>query len=287
MNVKRSKQIKNVLESLYSRYNRIELVKPDPLQFVHRYKGNNDMELAGFFAAGLAYGRVSQIEISLNRLLDIMSLSPFEFVMKFDENSREKLSGFKHRFTSGTDIAVLCELFRKVLEAEGSLGNYFLEFYRQDDETVVPSLSRFVRGLLAEHKKLKGEPAGKGVKYLLSDPAGGSACKRLNLFLRWMVRRDDIDVGIWKGVDKRKLIVPVDVHIARLSRILGFHNRNSADLKTSIEITRGFREICPDDPVKYDFALSRIGITENCTGKISEQCKCCKLLELCIEKEKE
>lgn len=286
MKINRQKRIKGILEDLYSKYNRLELVKPDPLQFVHRYDDPGDMELAGFFAAGLAYGRVRQIEVSVNRLLEIMAPSPYEFIMNFDKRSRAKLADFKHRFTSGEDIADLCEVFRDVISEYGSVGGYFLKFYNGGDENILPALSGFVKGLLERYKQRAGCPAGRGLRYLLSDPAGGSACKRLNLFLRWMVRKDDIDVGIWTGIDRKKLIVPVDVHIARLTRILGFHDRNQADLKTGIEITGSFRRICPGDPVKYDFALSRIGITENCTGRISDRCKCCKMLGLCLENQK-
>jgi uncharacterized protein (TIGR02757 family) len=286
MKANRQERTKQMLEELYSRYNRLELVKPDPLQFVHRYVNPPDMELAGFFAAGLAYGRVQQIEISVNRLLEIMSPSPYEFILNFNEHSRAKLADFRHRFTGGEDIADLCGVFREVLSEYPSLGDYFLKFYNDDDETILPSLSGFVRGLLDKYTRRTGNPPRRGMKYLLSDPADGSACKRLNLFLRWMVRKDDIDVGIWTGIDKGKLIVPVDVHIARLTRILGFHERNQADLKTGVEITDSFRRICPADPVKYDFALSRIGITENCTGKINDRCKHCKMLELCLERGK-
>jgi uncharacterized protein (TIGR02757 family) len=118
----------------------------------------------------------------------------------------------------------------------------------------------------------------------LASPARGGAAKRLNLFLRWMVRKDDVDAGLWRGVDKSKLVVPVDVHIGRLSKILGFHSRSSVTLKTAIDITRNFAEIEPADPVKYDFALSRIGILENCTGQHVAGCDACELLSWCIKR---
>jgi uncharacterized protein (TIGR02757 family) len=122
----------------------------------------------------------------------------------------------------------------------------------------------------------------RGFQFLLASPANGSVCKRLNMFLRWMVRRDDVDPGLWKSIDKSKLIVPVDVHMARLCKILGLYKRKTITLKAAVEITESFKLIEPADPVKYDFALSRIGIIENCTGKIRPSCKICHLHELCL-----
>jgi uncharacterized protein (TIGR02757 family) len=120
-----------------------------------------------------------------------------------------------------------------------------------------------------------------GLKYLLVSPDGGSACKRLNLFLRWMVRDDDVDTGLWKSIDKTKLIVPVDIHMSRLCKILGLYDRRTVSLPAAIEITESFAEIEPADPVKYDFALSRIGIIENCNGRRRKGCEFCELFGFC------
>ena len=128
--------------------------------------------------------------------------------------------------------------------------------------------------------KHKGKTS-RGLNYLLVNPANGSACKRLNLFLRWMVRDDDVDTGLWTSVDKAGLIIPIDVHMGRLCRILGFHNKKNVSLSTAIQITERFAEIEPDDPVKYDFALSRIGIVENCNGRYRNECRDCELFPLC------
>jgi uncharacterized protein (TIGR02757 family) len=122
----------------------------------------------------------------------------------------------------------------------------------------------------------------KGLRYLLPRPAAGSACKRLNLFLRWMIRDDDLDTGLWRSIDKSKLIVPVDVHMARLCRILKLHDHKTVSLKTAVKITESFAQIEPADPVKYDFALSRIGILENCTGRHRSSCRLCELFAFCF-----
>jgi uncharacterized protein (TIGR02757 family) len=275
-------KIKNILEKLYSRYNHRDCIKPDPLQFVYRYKEPADMELAGLLAASLAYGRVRQIEKDLNDLFARMGASPYEFVLNFDKAGRQKLNSFKHRFTTGEDIADLLMVLQKVLQEKGSIEKHFLLGYSKNDENIATALMKFCDSLYAIYSKQTRRQVSRGMKYLVASPAGGSACKRLNLFLRWMVRDDEVDTGLWKGVDKAKLIVPVDVHMHRLSRILGFHVRKTPSLSTAIKITKSFAQISPADPVKYDFALSRIGIIENCTGRIGKNCKKCELSDLCL-----
>lgn len=283
--LKQFRQIKNVLEKLYGKYNRRSLIKPDPLQFVYRYSRRADMEVAAFLAASLAYGRVQQIEKSLTDLFGRMGNSPSEYVRNLDGKQRKELKGFKHRFTDGDNILDLLRLLQIVLNRFGSIEEFFVQGYESSDENIIPALSRFCDSLtrmyIAEHNT---EPA-RGLKYLLASPNQGSACKRLNLFLRWMVRDDDVDTGLWKSVDKARLVVPVDVHISRLCRILGFCNRKTISLSGALEITDSFRQIEPDDPVKYDFALSRIGIVENCSGRFRPECRGCELYGFCLKRE--
>ncbi|MHC4679261.1 MAG: TIGR02757 family protein [Planctomycetota bacterium] len=278
---KRSARVKRVLERLYEKYNRRHLIKPDPLQFVYRYSDRADMEIAGLLAAVLAYGRVRQIEKSLNRLFEHMGKNPFEFVRNFDERKRAQLRDFKHRFTAGDDISDLLELLRDVLDRFGSLETYFLRGYRPGDRNVIAGLSNFCDSLCEMYAIRHMGRVGRGLKYLLASPARNSACKRLNLFLRWMVRHDDVDAGLWKSIDEAKLIVPVDIHMSRLCRILGLYRRKTVSLPAAIEITESFARIEPADPVKYDFALSRIGIVENCDGTHRLECEDCELLEFC------
>ena len=275
-------QIKDVLEKLYAKYNRRDVIKPDPMQFLYRYSNRADMEIAGFLAAELAYGRVQQIERSLTNLLGRMGDSPFEFIRDFDERKRAKLKDFKHRFTTGDDISDLLSLLKKVLNQHGSIEKFFLRGYNFNDKNVIPALSKFCDLLLDMYARTHNGSVGRGVAYLLPRPAAGSACKRLNLFLRWMVRNDGVDAGLWKLVDKAKLIVPVDVHMARLCRLLGFHDRKTISLKAALKITESFAEIEPADPVKYDFALSRIGILDNCTGQRRDGCELCELFAVCL-----
>jgi uncharacterized protein (TIGR02757 family) len=274
-------QLHEVLEGLYRRYNRFELIEPDPLQFVYRYSEPRDMEVAGFLAAALAYGRVRQIERSVDSLLSRMGSSPFEFVLNFNDSVQKKLVGFKHRFNTADNVCELLSILRDVLHQYGSIEACFASHLEPDDENIINALSRFITGLLDKHKQDTGADSSKGLVYLLSDPANGSPCKRLNLFLRWMVRDDDVDAGLWTSVDKSKLVVPVDTHMARLCRILCLYNRKTVSLATAVEITQGFARLEPDDPVKYDFALSRIGIVEDCNGRYRPKCEDCELLEFC------
>ena len=283
--LKQFRQIKNVLEKLYGKYNRRSLIKPDPLQFVYRYSRRADMEVAAFLAASLAYGRVQQIEKSLTDLFGRMGNSPSEYVRNLDGKQSQELKGFKHRFTDGDNILDLLRLLQIVLNRFWSIEEFFVQGYESSDENIIPALSRFCDSLTRMYIAERNTEPARGLKYLLASPNQGSACKRLNLFLRWMVRDDDVDTGLWKSVDKARLVVPVDVHISRLCRILGFCNRKTISLSGALEITDSFRQIEPDDPVKYDFALSRIGIVENCSGRFRPECRGCELYGFCLKRE--
>ncbi len=276
------RQTKALLEQLYARYNHRAFVPPDPLQFVYRHSCPRDAEIAAFLAASLAYGRVRHIERSLVELFDRMDGSPHDFVARFDGMRRRKLRGFKHRFTADDDLSDLLALFRRVLEEHGSLEAFFARGCRSEHATVLPALIAFCDGLCRMHADAHGRPVGRGLGYLLASPSRGSPTKRLNLFLRWMVRRDAVDPGTWHGIDPAKLIVPMDVHMGRLCRILGLHDDTTVSLSTAVAVTEAFSRMEPGDPVKYDFALSRIGILESCDGRPRPRCASCELHPLCV-----
>jgi uncharacterized protein (TIGR02757 family) len=276
-------QIKDCLQRLYARYNRREFIGSDPLQFVYEYSNPADMEVVALLAADLAYGRVQQIQKSLADLLGRMGKSPYAFVRDFGEAERKILTDFKHRLTTGRDISDLLQLLRNIFEQSGSIEKHFLLGHSEDDENILPALSIFCDSLKEKYTGFYIGRVSRGLKYLLASPTDGSACKRLNLFLRWMVRDDDVDLGLWKSVDKAKLIVPVDVHMARLCGILGFHSCKTVSLSTALEITRSFSQIEPADPVKYDFALTRVGIVKDCDGNYRPICRDCELFEFCCK----
>lgn len=243
--------------NLYETYNRREFVHPDPLEFLYRYHDPGDREVVGLIASCLAYGSVHQILRSVATVLERME-SPYSFLRKATKQSLlHTFKDFKYRFTTGEELAFMLYGTKKVLERHGSLYSCFRRGLRPKDETIIPALSTFVAELSSV---FQGKP-----RSLLPSPERGSACKRLNLFLRWMVRCDDVDPGGWEKVPAAKLIVPLDIHMHRISLQLGLTRRKQANLRAACEITAAFRTIEPLDPVRYDFALTRLGIRDDLT----------------------
>jgi uncharacterized protein (TIGR02757 family) len=247
------RQIFQDLESLYCKLNHRKYVHPDPLEFLYDYPDVKDREIAGLIASALAYGRVAGILAGVDHVLKIIGPSPARYVKKESAGNFEKtFDGFVYRFARGTHVASLVAGIKQVVEKYGSLNNCFLDGFRMDHENTLVAMDEFVRRLTQGNRYDPG--------HLLPLPCRGSACKRLNLFLRWMVRKDEVDPGGWEGIPGSKLIIPLDVHMHRIGKKLGFTRRKQADMRTALEITEQFRNLCPDDPVKYDFALTRMGI---------------------------
>lgn len=247
------RNLKQRLESLYRKYNRREYVHPDPLEFLYGYSDLRDREVAGMVASVLAYGRVRQIIRSVSIVLHRMGVSPFRFVRgATDAHMYSALDGFVHRFATGEGMARLLIGIRGVVEHFGSLHEAFRSHFRSEHENVLPALGGFCRAI--------ADAAGGDLGHLVPLPDRGSACKRMNLFLRWMVRKDAVDPGGWDAVPVSGLIVPLDVHMHRVGRKLGFTKRKQADIRTALEITEGFKRFVPEDPIRYDFVLTRQGI---------------------------
>lgn len=278
----RAEVLAEILERVYARYNHRRFIGADPLQFAYRFDRPQDAEVACFLAAALAYGRVQQIQRSLNDLFARIDCRPYDFVTSFSPSRRSRLAGFKHRFTAAEDLGDLLELLRPVLRKHGSIEAFFVDGCDPGEPNVLPALARFCDRLTDAYAAKHGGHVSRGLMYLLASPSRGSASKRLHLFLRWMVRADDVDPGLWKCVAPAKLIVPLDVHMARLCRILGLHDSNAISQSTAVQVTERFAAIAPADPVKYDFALSRIGILDNCTGRPRPNCRSCELCEICL-----
>ena len=250
-------RLAKLLDDIYAHYNKRSLVSPDPLQFLYEYETPADREIVALVAASLAYGRVGQILKSVEKVLREMNPSPAEFIsrsapMEFDET----FSVFKHRFTTGVDLAALMKGIKTCVEEFGSLERAFLDGYSDNDADVAPALANFADKLCRFHTDAKS--------YLVPSPIRGSACKRPLLFLRWMIRRDDVDPGGWTRIPPSKLIVPLDTHMHSIAIRLGLAaKQGSANLKRARAITAKFAELAPDDPVKYDFALTRFGIRDD------------------------
>jgi len=244
------------LEHLYGKYNKREFVHPDPLEFLYNYNELRDREIAGLLASSLAYGRVSQIIKSVSFVLDKMTPSPFGFLeIASMESLLRTFSSFKHRFTTGDEIAAMLFGMKNVIMKYGSLYACFKAGLTNNAESILPALTEFVKELGSGFNCVSNS--------LLPFPERGSACKRLNLFLRWMVRRDNVDPGGWDDISPSKLVIPLDTHMHRICLTLGLTKRKQANIKTALEITHSFQTIAPHDPVRYDFALTRLGIRKD------------------------
>lgn len=244
---------KQTLDRLYCENNRPGCISPDPLQFVYRCEREQDREITAFLAALFAYGRVAQINKTVSALLAVMDRQPHAYIAHTpDHRIAADFSQMQYRFTRPGHVIALIRGIRRVILDYSSLENCFLTGYADHHETVIPALTRFMEKITCFGP----------ITHLCADPTKKSACKRNHLFLRWMVRKDAVDPGLWKGVCPSKLIVPVDTHMFRIGTLLGFTRRKSADLVTALDITRGFKAFCPEDPVRYDFALTRFGIRD-------------------------
>jgi len=228
------------------------MIPPDPLQFVSATKDPRDREIVGLIASSLAFGGVRQISSSIARVLEPLGEIRESLMYTPMEDLKRLFAHWRHRYVGGEQLCDMLHCLRQTLNEHGTLETCFIQDYQEKDENILPALTGFVARLRA-HSSLPGN-------YLLPSPARGSACKRLNLFLRWMVRRDSVDPGIWARVDASKLIIPLDTHMHRLGLMLRLTQRRQANMRTALEITRAFAEIVPDDPVRYDFTLTRLGM---------------------------
>jgi uncharacterized protein (TIGR02757 family) len=281
------KLLKTKLDKLYRDYDRAYL-SSDPLMFLHLYAEPADVEVVGLICAVLAYGRVAMIQRNIRRVLDPMGKRPARYVRRFDARAHASdFADFSHRFNRGDDIVLLLSYMRQMMELEGSIGNFFRAGYGSDAPDIGSSLDSFVERTLAldcAPVYSKGIlPKNAGVRYFFPSPTGGSACKRLNLYLRWMVRRDDgVDFGLWDFVSPSQLVIPLDTHIARICGYLGLTSRKSPGWSMALEITESLRKLDPDDPVKYDFAICRHGILDKCPATpLPHNCAACELSGIC------
>jgi len=240
------------LEQVYDRYHHAALIDPDPLAPVMRYPNPADQEIVGLVAASLAFGNVKQIMKSIESVLAIFPEPAADLQRMAPAAIARRLQGFRHRYVGDAEMTALLLGARQALRRHGSLGACFQAGLKTGAETILPALSTFVQAL--------GAGSSLSRNYLLPDPGRGSACKRWCMYLRWMVRRDQIDPGCWEGISPAMLIVPMDTHLHRISLGLGLTRRKQADLRTALEVTAAFRQVCPEDPVRYDFSLTRMGI---------------------------
>jgi uncharacterized protein (TIGR02757 family) len=275
--------VKTLLDRLYAEFNYPDSAA-DPIQIVRRFDHPGDREVVGFIAASLAFGRVASVLQSIERVLAIMGPRPSEYLRRFEPRlERAAFAHVGHRWTRGPDLVALLWVLRQMLDRSGSIEGFFLEGYDGGAEDVGSALDSFSRRALAlDLKAAYGRvPRRPGVCYFFPRASAGSPCKRLNLFLRWMVRRDALDLGIWTRVPAAKLVVPLDTHVIRVGRCLRLTRYRSPGWRMAREITSSLRLLDPADPVRYDFALCHIGMMNACGFSRAQADSQCPLRGLC------
>ncbi len=246
------------LEYHYRAFDRSK-ISPDPLEVLHRYSNPEDVEIIGLLSSIFAYGNVNLILRILDNLGTLVGKHPYDFVKNFDYGKDNKLfRGIRYRFYTESDIANLFRLLNRAVTEFETLENLFMNGFNQNDENVKAGIDKFSEWFIANCAKLKCYT--NGIRSMFTMPEKGSAAKRFNLFLRWMVRADELDFGLWKNVKKSQLVIPVDVHIARISKQLGLTSRKNVTWNMAEEITTNLKKFDSSDPVKYDFALCHIGM---------------------------
>jgi uncharacterized protein (TIGR02757 family) len=252
------------LEELYRQYDH-RFVAPDPLEAVRAQTTDADREVVGLLASGLAFGTVAQIKRSIATVLQELGPRPAESVEALDPRGMaSRLRGFRHRWLDGRDVACLLFLAGQMRASHGTIEAFFAEGLRPRDADVGPALASFsARALALDHGGLyrrRRLPGETGVRYFFPSPEAGSACKRLNLYLRWMVRRDGVDLGVWRRPDPSQLVLPLDAHTFAIARRIRLTRYRSPGWAMALDVTRRLRQLDPADPVKYDFALHRMGL---------------------------
>jgi uncharacterized protein (TIGR02757 family) len=284
------RRLKAPLDQLYDTFNHAESAV-DPVQVVRRYTAPEDQEVVAFCAAALAFGRVASVLNCIESLLVVLGPHPAEFIRDFDPvRDGEPLRPLVHRWVRGIDLVALLWIVRCMLTEEGSIEGYFLagdEAHAGDHASgpdVGLALNAFSgRARAIDLTTIYGASGGRrGVDYFFPCPDGGSACKRLNLFLRWMVRRDAVDLGLWSRVSPSTLVIPLDTHVIRIGQCLGLTRYRSPGWRMARQITESLRRLDPEDPTRYDFALCHLGMMDACGFSRPQRDDHCPLRGVCL-----
>jgi uncharacterized protein (TIGR02757 family) len=275
--------LKAELDRLYAAFNSPESAV-DPIQIVRRYAAHDDREVVAFVASALAFGRVASVMASIEALCAVLGPRPRAFLDAFTPpRDGEALRPLVHRWTKGQDFVALLWILRAIFERHGSLERAFA----MHNDARASDVGGAIEGFASEARSVDLRPAyGRrprcpGVHYFFARPSTGSACKRVNLFLRWMVRRDAIDPGGWTAIAPRQLVVPLDTHTIRTGRCLALTRRSSPGWRMAVDITESLRQFDPDDPVRYDFALCHLGMMGACGFGTARGNLRCPLREYC------
>jgi uncharacterized protein (TIGR02757 family) len=262
----KTRDLAPALDRLYADFNVQESVA-DPIWRVRRYQSGDDQEVVAFIAAALAFGRVQSVLNSIDGMLAVMGDSPARFVRRFQpERDKAVFAHLVHRWTNGADFAALVWILRQMLDRSGSIEGFFVEGLATDAVDVGAALESFsTRALALDVSSVYGRRKPKpGVAYFFSRPSSGGACKRLNLFLRWMVRHDRVDLGLWTRVRPAQLMVPLDTHIIRVGQCLRLTTLKSPGWRMAADITASLRALDPVDPIRFDFSICHLGMMNGC-----------------------
>lgn len=246
---------KNKLEELAKKYETSDFIKDDPIQFPHRFINTEDKEIAAFLSAIIAFGSRKAFIEKLNTLFKIMNNQPLNFVLNFNP---EKLKGFKYRVFKDTDFIEIFNVLNKLYSKEGGLKKLF-EYGYSKDKTIQTMLTIVADYFYSNTKN----PPERGFCNMIPNPRNKGAMKKMNLFLRWMVRKGPVDLGIWDFIPQSELLIPLDLHVSRISREMGLLTRKIDDFKAVLELTENLKKIDPKDPAKFDFAIFGLGVDVN------------------------
>jgi uncharacterized protein (TIGR02757 family) len=260
------RQLKEFLDKKVDLYNQPSFIAADPISIPHLFTKKQDIEIAGFFAAIFAWGNRTTIINKAKELMQLMDMAPYEFIRNYNEKDLKGLLEFKHRTFNDTDLLYFIEFFRhhygKHKSLEAAFVSHPLPFSAGLERISPPHMETVLKNFYRYFFSLEDIP--ERTRKHIATPERNSTCKRLNMFLRWMVRSDEkgVDFGIWKNISPAQLICPLDVHVARVARQLGILKRKQNDWETALELTGFLRTLDKDDPVKYDFALFGLGAIE-------------------------
>jgi uncharacterized protein (TIGR02757 family) len=252
------KNLKAFLERKVDEYNQPSFIKQDPICVPHRFNKKQDIEIAAFFASIFAWGNRTTIINKTTELVKLMDDNPHEFIISHAEKDLKRLLQFRHRTFNVTDLLYFILFLKHHYRGSATLETAFSKWMKKDDDNIEKALEGF------HHYFFSLPDAPVRTKKHIATPAKNSTCKRLNMFLRWMVRKDNsgVDFGIWKTIRPSQLICPIDVHVARVAKRFRLIERNSVDWLTALELTGHLKRFDPEDPAKYDFALFGLGAEE-------------------------
>lgn len=249
-------ELKEFLDFKVEQYNTPEFIETDPVQIPHLFDRKEDIEISGFLTATISWGNRKSILKNANFLMELLDHAPYDFVMQHTENDLERLQRFVHRTFNGTDLSYFIKAFRHIYEQHGGPESIFSK--HSNNTSLQPAIHEFKNIFFELPHEVRTEKH-------VSDPLKNSAAKRINMFLRWMVRNDDnnVDLGIWRSISPSQLSCPLDVHSGNVARKLGLLYRKQNDAKALSELDANLRKMDAIDPVKYDFALFGLGVFEN------------------------